>query len=264
MLNFLGEEKSQEFISLLPKEGFGKLIFNLFKTLLISLCLIILLGFVVYFADQIFNLGLDEDYMGGIMVIGLVPFLAILVPRYFYSHSFASLKRQLSSIGFLTALKHAFVIEVVIGIAAYIAFSINYLFNRNELVQTLDVINQLLSESQSSQIPFIAEFIFALLLWLSVGIAEELLFRAIGYRMLRRKLSRFSSIVVSSFIFMVLHPLHLISSLVIFLGAVIFSFYFEYKNNLLTPILAHMLQDFMIAGVVTIGSAYTAKHLLGI
>jgi hypothetical protein len=92
-----------------------------------------------------------------------------------------------------------------------------------------------------------AYLIFLLSIFTLVPVAEELFFRGFLYTALKSRIHWIWAIVIQALFFSILHFAGIAHSIVIFVMGLIFAFVYEKKKNLLIPILAHSMNNFIAA-----------------
>jgi len=251
--NLFGKNNSKEFIQNLPKitlfSLLGKILFSL-----VIIALILIIPSIIIFS---FISNQENQYI----LIALFLYLALIFVsiKFFYS-SFLQLKLQLTSLSIKQVLKHVAIIAIPFYIISFVLTLIYYLTNPAGIEQVISSFDAL-ANSPAVINPYFDFFLFTSL-WLLVGIAEELFFRGGIYRSLRNNTSLIFAVVISSLLFVIPHPPYGLSSLPIFLLGLIYAFYFEYKNNLLTIIILHAIHDLIGVALLAYLSAHSAQLIL--
>ena len=252
---FFGSNKSSDFRDLIPVINLRKLIIILIKIFFFVIFLPMLLGGLILLIGRD-SYAKNELTQSMVFMFLIYPSMIIFSYKYFYS-SFIKLRIHLTSLKFTDVIKHAIILLISATILSYVFNVIGFILNPSDIQVTLD-----LFKDSASQNTNYLEIIFLPLLWVLVGLGEELLFRAGIYRSLRNNYSMIISLISTSLLFTLLHPMSIRNSIVIFIISMLYGFYFEYKNNLLTIVIVHTFQDLMIAGISAFSSAYTANLIL--
>ncbi len=252
-----GSNKSADFLNSTPKLSLRKLGSILIKIFILVIFLPMLLGRLIMLIG-INSYSKNELTQSLVFMFLFYSSMIIFSYKYFYS-SFAKLRVHLTSLRFADVLKHAIILIVTIAILSYIINVIGFIFNPSDIEEALNIFK----ESSSQNTNYAEIIIFPLLVTL-VGFGEEMLFRAGIYRTLRKNSSMIISSISASLFFILLHPIHITKYIVIYMISICYCYYFEYKNNLLTIIIAHTIQNLVIAGIVLFSSAYTANFILNI
>ncbi|GEM_PF-5791937 len=272
-----GEDNSSQFISLLPQKPFKALVLNsikilIYPTLLLSAIFLIFI-LATFGEDQKYKDLIDLVVLLGEIII--FPFSFFLVIKYFYDKDFSKFKRQLTSLGFITVVKHTLILSVLLTFVSGLIYGLGLLIVPSNIQQWgpgyIDTIKNSPHPILGLMLPanqlglttpkfYLVTIPLALLV---IAVYEELMFRVILFRVLRNKLGLILAVIISSLAFTLMHPL-VFGSIFIFLFAVILSIYYQYKNNILVPMIIHGLADLFLIQTGSIIATIIVLKILGI
>lgn len=254
-----GADKSQEFIKLLPNTTAKKFVIKLLILSISFFLFFLLIALGLFF---IFQTNYFEDMSGNLskfLTFAIILYGFTLIASFFiFNVSFSLLKKQYFSLPLKQVIKHVLIISISLFSFIYLVNIVQFLNDKSLATELLNIFNNPSPDSSN----YVTEFFLIVFLWLLVGIAEEILFRVVFYRYLRRLLPRIIAAVLASILFSVFHPtsLILIGWINVFIIGMVYSLYYEYKNNLMTITILHFLQDIFIAGLSMYLAALTVQH----
>lgn len=197
-----GSDRSKEFIKSLPQTTLKRFIVKLliFIGLLILFMLTVgILSFFI-FSGNVFN-DIDNNTNAlitfAILLYGFVLLCSFLV----FNVSFTLLKKQYFSLPARSVLKHVGILFLLLFSFFYLAHVFHFLSNKQDMIEALKFFNTPADSSDESFVSVIP-FIF---LWLLVGVGEEVLFRGVLYRYIRKLSPRLVAVVISSLLFTLVH-----------------------------------------------------------
>lgn len=170
------------------------------------------------------------------------------------------IKSQFTSLSFRDVIKHVFFISLFFYI---IIFTVTIIGLLNDPQATNEILISFKNESSTKPlVNLYVDMLIYISIWLLVGFGEEVFFRGIVYRVFRKNLGIVLSIIISTAIFALSHfPSDIFSVVVLALFGIVTAWYYEYKNNLLTISIFHLLYDLIMAGTLTYLAAVTANYL---
>lgn len=189
--------------------------------------------------DYMFQIGSDSLFN---FILNLIQTFCMIVSVYVFWRVFD--KRPLRDLGFTNPFTH--IKDFVTGLAAG-AISISTVFIVLKLSGQIEVINSFFSPDLS--LTLISDFI----LFIMVGINEELFSRGYCMTVLKQTKSPAAMVIISSCIFSVLHSLNpnisIIGFINIFLVGVLLSLMFLLRGNLWLPIGYHITWNYFQGNV---------------
>lgn len=252
-----GSSQVEEFQKNLPIKKFTNLFLG-FVWVFIIVILSVTLYFFLYDIQKLIFTKEQEFIVDGI-INGIL--VIILAPILFYN-SPKQLITQLTSLDAPLILRHSFILCTASFLMGFIAILITLSLNPNE-------VKSIMNPPQNYTTPIFNNYLLDLIMFALfcaiVSLSEEILYRGGVFRALRVKFKPIIALIISSLIFSAIHGFQSITQTIItFIFGFIIAFYFEYKNNLLVPIIVHFVNNFLNTGLIIISGTWIASKMLGI
>lgn len=255
-----GNNDSAEFLNSIPDISIKRFIFLTVKVITLTFVIVVLAFISISGITGALGIKLDEQKQFLLVVPFLYLPLILFTVRNFFKNV-SDVRRQYTSLKFPVVLKHVLFISLIFYSALFVLNFAYFVFNPSEAKSELFYFENPLNTGSIFN-PAL-DIVFFLSIWLLTGVAEELFFRGAIYRNLRKLSNKFVAILIASLFFVLPHaPSNLIGFISIFSIAVIFTLYYEYKNNLLTITILHFIHDLLGAGLLAYAAAYVARALL--
>lgn len=256
-----GSDRSKEFIKLLPQTTLKRFLVKLLillGLLILFILFVLLCALIPLFAFQN-NIFKDMNNNTYLLITFAIAFYGfqLICSFWVFNVSFTLLKKQYFSLPARSVLKHLLIIFLLLFSFFYLVDVFHFLSNKQDMIKALNFFN---TPSESSDNSLIS-WILIIFLWLLVGVGEEIVFRGVLYRYLRKLSPRFVAAIIASLLFTLVHfTTPFTGGIGIFVVGIVYALYYEYKNNLITITLLHFLQDILIASLSTYLAALTVQH----
>lgn len=255
LLRLFGKDSSKEFFSSLPDSSIKSVSISFLKIA----CFTMAFGIIGYLNgvgwNSIFQLNLSDESQ--LLVSWFFAYAAILYfsVRYFFP-SRIELKRLYTSLPRKTVILHVFLLSLFLFCLCLVTTTVDFLRNPSAATTIVESFSEV--EEETTGMGIIPIF---LTLWMMVGFAEELLFRGGIHRHIRKRYGKWVAIGITTVLFTILHPLDYGKAFFTICLCLTYTLYMEYKNNLLTISILHMLQDLLFAGLSGYGAAKIALYI---